>query len=139
MSLKDGVCCRVGDLVTVPCPHSPTGMLRDRRMDSSNMLAEVDMVADSSIEQVVRLDVDDPLSKAARAASKRVAMQTVRTDEAREKALAKFDREMAQREWLERFHAGLVAQQNAERPPVDLEAVAQAAERRINEQWRPKS
>jgi hypothetical protein len=92
MSVKNGICCSIGDRIIAPCPHSPSGMLADRyrRMDSSSALATVDMVADSSIEQVVRLDVDDPLSKAARAASKRVAMQTVRTDEAREKALASY-------------------------------------------------
>ena len=63
------------------------------------------MVADSSIERVVRFDADDPLSKAARDAAKRIVLRGVRTDEEREKRLAQFDREMAQRQWLEQFHA----------------------------------
>jgi hypothetical protein len=82
---------------------------------------------------------NDPLSAAARDAAKRIFLLGVRTDEEREKRLAQFDREMAQREWLERFHAGLAAQQDAERPAPDLEAPAAAAERWINGQWRPKS
>jgi hypothetical protein len=82
--------------------------------------------ADSDMQTaVVRIDADDSLGKAARDVSKRMFLLGVRTDEEREKRLAEFDREMAQRE--------------AERARPDLEAAAQAAERRINEQWRPKS
>ncbi len=131
MSVENGICCSIGDRIVAPCPHSPTGMLADRyrRMDSSRQAA-VEIVADSSIDRVVRFDVDNPVTAAARAASKR-AFQVGRTD-------AQFDREMAQREWLERFHVGLVAELNTKRARLDLEAAAAAAERRINEQWRPK-
>jgi hypothetical protein len=87
----------------------------------------------------IRLDADDPLSKAARDAAKRLFLQGMRTDEEREKRIDECDREMAYRQWLEQFHTGLVAKQNAERARPDLEAAAQAAERRINELWRPKS
>jgi hypothetical protein len=146
---RSEICCSThGDgKPDVPCLHSPTGLIRDRyrRMDSSRLentpmgVSYGSAIADSSIERVVRFDADDPLSKAARDAAKRMFLQTVRTDEEREKRLAQFDRKTAHREWLERFHAGLVAKQNAERARPDLDGAARAAERRINEQWRPKS
>ena len=140
---RSEICCSThGDgKPDVPCRHSPTGLIRDRyrRLDNGSARAEVHMIADSSIERVVRFDADDPLSAAARDASKRIFLRGVRTDEEREKRLAQFDREMAQRQWLEQFHAARLAELSAERPPPDLEAAAAAAERRINEQWRPKS
>jgi hypothetical protein len=109
---RSEICCSThGDgRPDVPCAHSPTGLIRDRyrRMDSSSRPAEVHMVADSSIGRVVRFDLDDPLSAAARAASKRIFLQGVRNDE-REKAEQQFKREMAQREWLEQFHAARLA------------------------------
>jgi hypothetical protein len=110
---RSEICCSThGDgRPDVPCAHSPTGLIRDRyrRMDSSSRPAEVHMVADSSIGRVVRFDADDPLSKAARDAAKRISLLGVRTDEEREKRLLEFDREMAQREWLEQFHAARLA------------------------------
>lgn len=108
---RSEICCSThGDgKPDVPCLHSPTGLVRDRyrRMDSSSRPAEVHMVADSSIGRVVRFDADDPLNKAARDAAKRIFLLGVRTDEERQERLAQFDREMAQRQWLEQFHAGL--------------------------------
>jgi hypothetical protein len=144
------ICCSThGDgKPDVPCLHSPTGLIRDRyqRMDrhdadsygSLGKAQEVPAIADSSIGRVVRFDLDDPLSAAARAASKRIFLQGVRNDE-REKAEQQFKREMAQREWLEQFRAARLAELSAEGPAPDLGAAAAAAERRINEQWRPKS
>ena len=70
---RSEICCGThGDgKPDVPCLHSPTGLIRDRyrRLDSGSALAEVHMVADSSIGRVVRFDADDPLSKAARDAA----------------------------------------------------------------------
>jgi hypothetical protein len=98
---------------------------------ASSRMAAVDMVAAAAGAQVVRLDDDDALSKAARAAAKRM-FQVGRTDE-------QFEREMAERQWLEQFQAARLAELSAESPALDLGAAAAAAERRINEQWRPKS
>jgi hypothetical protein len=125
---RSEICCSThGDgKPDVPCLHSPTGLIRDRY----RRLDEVHMVADSSIGQVVRLDVDDPLSKAARDFTRRI-YQVGRTD-------AQVDAEMERLQWFEQYQAARLAQQNAERPSADLEAAAKAAERRINEQWRPK-
>jgi len=97
------------------------------------------MVSDSFSGRVVRFDVDDDLAQAARVCEEKVATQFTRIDSEREAALRRLSREREHRQWLEQFRAARLAEQNAERPPPDLEAAAAAAARRINEQWRPKS
>ena len=83
-----------------------------------------------SSDEVVRLDGNDRLAKAARKATVRIATRLARTDEQKQEALERLDVAEEQAAWFNGCALRLMMREDGERPN-DLEAAAQRAADRI--------
>jgi hypothetical protein len=151
MSIANGICCSThGDgKPDVPCPHSPTGLVKDRRdgsrLDGLRHVGVTGVAFRDSDGREIRHDAnDDPLVTAARELKERLATQHCRTDSERKDALERLEREREQDRWMAEFRARCdredAARTDAEQARADhaLETALAEVEERIPQQWDPQ-
>jgi hypothetical protein len=96
---------------------------------------------DAEDHRMVRLEsVDDDLTQARLDAEERIATTGCRTDDERAAALKRLKQERTERAWMEKFRQQRFNEANARADGAGdaPEAARLAAERRINEAWRPR-